>query len=1175
MGWFNTLGILEPGQSTKIKKGEFSHEPRGEVGNAIAYVTSDPGQAHQSPRPVTKFNGTTGSGNYIGASYKSWGSYQVEMVPREQWVSYSPFKAPSYPSSMKHYLNLVTDTNNQFNVYYRSGSGGRQLFPFNRGKIPGTDLIWGSIIVNPGLNYIVEADDGARFSGFIYGNWAGYELYRPGAPKDDDDDKSKSVAGGGQSDMPEILHPSEYEENVAMMYGYPLVPSRCVLADPDKYKVTIEQNCDEMFITIEAENPNPSGLKFIRLLNDRDSTFNTRLEFIEPASALELREKNVAKARIRLVAINPLQDAQGVVEFKDRTREGQVQRVRFKYEAERVTTDRPDGIDFGSLTINFPAGEQAITFTNPLDKDVVVKELKFFLGNQEFVITRVEPNFDWESGKDSIVLKTGQSLKVWIDITPKDENRIYQDSLIVVLGCVQVSVPLRAATVQACLFVDDLPFGTLSPNEAKTLPLRICNIGKGRITFHDSTATGGGAFLTWLLTEFSVDQTDIDLLKATTLNANDCVTINVTFVSSETGNFRTIGRFWASTRDCRDTSVWTAKVTSPGPGITDKNWHERWLTAQNPCTKNDTVQHEWDIEVTNTGDAAYTVDGIEIVADPGVPDSIFTIINRGNVTSGKNIDPGITEKVRVAFRPDAEQVYHAVIRLYYTIDGVKDSIDGNLDGIGIQSYVEIGDAPFNRILFKGAGLNTDANSVTLTASGTRDVNLDQLQINPGTQFRFAPAWASDPANSWAMNAGDGDRLTMKPGESIEIDLEFVPQDADPLVKTATIDVIGDFAYDVCSDTDSTGDLTGEVYTLGAVISGWTFPNILTCFEDDGVVTVENTGTDAIEIINVLQATPSNQNITVDFEGFTLPITVDPGAIQQIPVHFAPKDAGAYAATVTVIVADLDGDGADDTLQAQVVGEARIITMNFSIDEGYSAFPGLPMTISVNFTGEGAPNEPIEGQITHFFVQVFYDEGMMLVDGDKFRLGEQFPESDGWKISEFERAPGYIIFEIQNTSGKFIEVKGGEVVEIDFITFIGDTLSTELRPEAWLAPGGFGDNANQCINFTFTPGDARLDSVCGLNFRLIEAVNAKYSPGNAYPNVARDQTDIEFSLGLDAHTTIEVFNQQGSKVGVLVDEYLNPGTYRVTWDVRGLPTGTYYYRINSGHWTGMQEIRVQR
>ena len=105
--------------------------------------------------------------------------------------------------------------------------------------------------------------------------------------------------------------------------------------------------------------------------------------------------------------------------------------------------------------------------------------------------------------------------------------------------------------------------------------------------------------------------------------------------------------------------------------------------------------------------------------------------------------------------------------------------------------------------------------------------------------------------------------------------------------------------------------------------------------------------------------------------------------------------------------------------------------------------------------------------------------------------------------------------------------------------------------------------------------ARLDSVCGLNFRLIEAVNAKYSPGNAYPNVARDQTDIEFSLGLDAHTTIEVFNQQGSKVGVLVDEYLNPGTYRVTWDVRGLPTGTYYYRINSGHWTGMQEIRVQR
>ena len=1172
IGWYNTVGILEPGQSTGIKNGEYSHERLGVLSNAIEYTSSDPSQAYQSPRPVTEFGGTTGSGSFIGARYLSHGgSYMVEMVPREQWVSYSPFKAPSYPSGMKHYINIVTDTNNQFNVYYRSGSGGRQLFPFSRGKVPGTDLIWGQIIVNPGLNYIIESDDDGRFGGFVYGQLRGYELYRPGGTEKDDDDKSKSVAGGGDNDLPGILHPSEYEEELAMMYGYPLAPSRCVLAEPDKYNVTVEQDCDKMVITIEAENENPSGLKFIRLLNDRDSTFNTRLEFIEPESALALREKNVAKAVIQLVAINPLQDARGVVEFKDRTREGKVQRVRFKYEAERVDIVPAEGLDFGQLTLDFAAGERELTITNPLDKDVVVKELKLFFGNQEFVITRVEPNFDWKSGKDSIILKSKESMKVWIDITPRDENRIYHDSLVVILGCVQVSVPLDAATVQPCLFVNDLDFGTLAPKDSKTLELEICNIGKGRVTFHDSTSRGGGDILTWLLTnKFTVDPADIQKLRTTVLNANECVKINVTFSSDSTGTFRTVSRFWASTRDCRDTSIWRAKVTSPGPQITSYDWLERWLSSRNPCTKNGTEQYEWDIEVSNDGDAPFTVVEIKIVEDP---DGVFEIINPGNVTPNKSINPNVTEKVRVAFRPMEEKPYSAVIRLYFRINGELDSLDGFLDGVGLESYVEITDQAYSTLQFKGPGNNPETKSLFIRSTGTRPVTITGASIKgpDGTDFGNLTFLAPNLA---------GPTFTLAPGEVQEIEVTFNAQDTDPLLKNATVDLEGDFAYANCSTskTDSSGTITGEVYTLGAEVTGWTFPNILTCYEDDGVITVTNTGTDPIEMTNIGQPQPISDPaiFSVDDSGFPLPFTIAPGETVQIPVHFSPVDPQAYTASVDITFKDLDGDGTDDTQTAIITGSARKISINFSIEEGYSTFPGLPLTISVNMNGMDDPDfEPSQGQITHFFVQVYYNAGMMLVNEDNFRLGEAFPEGDGWKISEFERQPGYIIFEIQNTQGKFIERKEGKVLEIDFVTYIGDTLATELRPEAWLQPGGFGANGNDCIDFTFTPGDARLDSVCGLNFRLIEATNAKYSVGNAYPNVANTQTDVEFSLGLDAHTTIELFNQQGDKVGVLVDEYLNPGTYRVTWDVRGLPTGTYYYRINSGHWTGTQEVRVQK
>ncbi len=55
----------------------------------------------------------------------------------------------------------------------------------------------------------------------------------------------------------------------------------------------------------------------------------------------------------------------------------------------------------------------------------------------------------------------------------------------------------------------------------------------------------------------------------------------------------------------------------------------------------------------------------------------------------------------------------------------------------------------------------------------------------------------------------------------------------------------------------------------------------------------------------------------------------------------------------------------------------------------------------------------------------------------------------------------------------------------------------------------------------------------------------------------------------------MFNQNGDKVGVLVDQYLQPGAYSVTWDASLLPSGKYFYRITSGHWTATNELMIQK
>lgn len=1169
--WFDKAGQRTPISENPgpYEPSEFAQERIGSLDDAVYFTSSDASQAYQSPKSHAYFRGTTGWGNFIGAAYDTWGTYMVEMVPKEQWTSFAPFRAPSVPASTLHYLNVVTDTNSRFLVSYRQGGSPPTIFPFRAAPIPGTDLIWGSVTVTAGTTYTVEADSGATFSGFVYGNNGGYELYRPGAAKDDDDDdKRAGVAGGGDGGAPSILHPSEYEELISEMYGYPLAPSRCVLGDPDEYDVTVEQDCFEMRVTIKARNSNPLGLRFVRLV--QNETVNARIDWEEPTNPLELKERKISEVRFVVTAIDPLKDARAVVEFRDRSREGEVQRVSYSYEAERVVLDPADELDFGKLTLNESSGEREVTLTNPLTRDLVVKRLGLVFGNQRFNIVRTEPMTDWEDENDELTLAPGESMKVFLEITPIEEIT-YRDSLEIELGCIRVTLPLIAASVQPCLLVSDLNFGTLGTGVSKTLDLELCNIGDGTVRFVDSSANGGGAFLTWLRQEFSVAPEDITLLEQTELGPNECVTIQVTFMSTEDGSYRTVGRFWASTRECRDTSIWTARVVKPGPIIEPYDWAERWVSSRNPCTKNGVETYSAQVPISNLDEAAFEITNLRVVNDP---DGVYSL-NVGTLINQRVLKDQVFN-VDVFFTPLEEKdygaAYGAAVRMNYRIPstGAIDSLDADLWGIGIESYVEITDADFGREEFTTPGATNVVRPITITSTGTRDVTINGISIGGQDVADFGNITVVSPAGATIPT------LTLAPGEEAIVNVTFDPRDADPLFKEATIDLVGDFAYDDCSVTDSSGALTAEVFTLGASIDSYDFGTILTCYEGTGFLTVTNTSTDSVLVTNVAAATPTGQFLSVEPtftldqpNGTKLAPAGQPGSSMQIPVRYQPGAAGAHAATVEVTIMDITGTQTITTLVGQLSGAAEIITIELAIDEYPSRFPGLPLNdVAVNITGE----DPSRANISDFRFTVQYDEGMMRLINNP-RLGSLFPATDGWQLEEIERAPGYVSVRIFNQSGAVVSGTG-EALLLDFITFIGETTESVLDPNGMIL-NIYGQNDNECVVITYNPGQTVVDSVCGLDFRLIEAANARYAISEAQPSIVKSRTEVAFSIGLEGHTTLEVFDRSGNIVGLLVDQDLTPGGYVVTWDASGVSSGKYFIRATSGPWTETLEVIVQK
>ena len=66
----------------------------------------------------------------------------------------------------------------------------------------------------------------------------------------------------------------------------------------------------------------------------------------------------------------------------------------------------------------------------------------------------------------------------------------------------------------------------------------------------------------------------------------------------------------------------------------------------------------------------------------------------------------------------------------------------------------------------------------------------------------------------------------------------------------------------------------------------------------------------------------------------------------------------------------------------------------------------------------------------------------------------------------------------------------------------------------------------------------------------------------YPNPFNPTTAISFSVPRPSDVTLTVYNVLGQHVTTLADGHYGQGTYVVRFDAAGLPSGVYFYRLES-------------
>ncbi|MFC1570104.1 T9SS type A sorting domain-containing protein [bacterium] len=110
--------------------------------------------------------------------------------------------------------------------------------------------------------------------------------------------------------------------------------------------------------------------------------------------------------------------------------------------------------------------------------------------------------------------------------------------------------------------------------------------------------------------------------------------------------------------------------------------------------------------------------------------------------------------------------------------------------------------------------------------------------------------------------------------------------------------------------------------------------------------------------------------------------------------------------------------------------------------------------------------------------------------------------------------------------------------------------------------GYSSMTDEALLFT----QAAINWVTESGSDVAEKVNGNpegFGLAQNYPNPFNPTTEIQFSILENGYTNLTVYNAMGQIMETLVDEKLNAGDYHITFNAATLPSGVYYYKIQSG------------
>jgi hypothetical protein len=499
-----------------------------------------------------------------------------------------------------------------------------------------------------------------------------------------------------------------------------------------------------------------------------------------------------------------------------------------------------------------------------------------------------------------------------------------------------------------------------------------------------------------------------------------------------------------------------------------------------------------------------------------------------------DLAPGDTLMVPICFAPTDERPYLSDIFPLNT-DGLEDAMN-QVKGLGYRLLATISGYDW-----KNRWVGTSHDTIVFVRNlGNEPITIDSIRISAGDIGDF---------NAEPLPAP----VVLLKGESIPVKVRFTPML--PGLRMAIISAVT--SSRVVPQIDSVLQGFGLV-ALASDSLAFDTTLAYSCTQRDGQVIIYNEGNTALTISRIwFDATPS-QAVLLNSPAPGYKIAVG----QDLTLDFTADLAGGR---------DVSGrfywqfEELPDTFSQSFAlkGEAQKFFISGMTPPSFSIGQSFDLLISVDSAHwTGTP---------HAGVSLRVEFNSTIANFSPTAWQERIDTSEiGWVPSGrpvFEK-PGVLLLNFVPRSGSVASLDNLTFPALPFWGYLGNSGLDTFRITMSVAE-------QSCAPPALATAPYQVDSLCGLNYRLIEIMGPPYNLKQNTPNPVRTRTSISFTLGMEAATTLEVFSNDGKLVETLINQQLPAGDYTIPLNVREFPSGLYYYRLTSGPFSSIRHMLVTK